>query len=163
YSSHRERNRPMDQVYLHDVAALGSLKNLSAAASATAGGTGNATATTGHCIDRFGFLGGIAGCAAFALLWEATLATGATLTLAYVVQESPDGTIWSEYASGSSVVATGNAAGSAQYGAFEIGVDLHSAGRYVRLNSTPTLSASATDTANTQATGFFAGFDRLPQ
>lgn len=153
----------MDQVYLHDIAALGSVKNLSAPASATAGGTGNTTATIGHSIDRFGFLGSIAGCAAFALLWEATLTAGATLTLAYVVQQSPDGTNWSDYASGSSVVATGNSTGSAQYGAFEIGVDLHSAGRYVRLNSTPTLSASTGDTANTQATGFFAGFDHLPQ
>lgn len=151
-----------DIVYLRDVASLGTTKNLSSAASATAGGAGNNTQTVGHTVDRR-IDGGIVGCAALAILWDATLASGKTLSLSYVIQHSADGTTWVDYASGTSVVATGNEAATAQYGAYEIGVDLHATARFVRLNTTPVLSATAADTASTRSTGFFAGFDRLPQ
>lgn len=155
-----------DIVLQHNVGALGSLKNLSAAAAATAGGTGDATTTTGTTIDRAGdFLeGSMPLSAALAALFDATLASGATLSIGYAVQDSPDGTNWSDYQTATyAVVATGPSGGGAVSGQLEIDVDLGSARQYVRLNTNPNLSAAGTDTAVTRSAGFFAGFDRLAQ
>lgn len=151
-----------DIVLQKDVAQLGSFKRLSAATAATAGGAGNATTTTGATIDRMGFSNGsMPGSLAAGIVYDATLATGKTLSIGYAVQDSADGANWSDYQTGSAVVATGATAASVAAGELEIDVNLGSARRFVRFNHAPDLSATQTDTAVTRAAGFFAGFDRL--
>ncbi len=154
----------MSMVETHNIGALGKMKYLSAATSLTAGGTGDATAVTGVSIDRFGFDGGgIAGSLVAGILYDATLTSGATLTMDWEVQHSADASTWETLDSGSETVATGTDSVTAFADLLEIDVDLTPANRYVRLVFTPDLSASGTDTATAQAAGFFAGFDRLPQ
>lgn len=155
-----------DIVLQRNVGALGALKNISAAAAATAGGSGDATTTTGTTIDRAAdFLSGsMPDSAVFAALFDATLASGATLSIGYAVQDSADGTNWSDYQTATyAVVGTGPSGGGAVSGQLEVDVDLSSAREYVRFNTNPDLSAAGTDTAVTRSAGFFAGFDRLPQ
>lgn len=148
-----------------DVGSLGTLKRLSAAASAVAAGSGDSTTTTGVTIDRFGFpAGGRPDTLALAVVFDATLATSRTLSIGYAVQDSADGTNWSDYMTATyAAVATGSTAASVRTGEFEVSVNLAAARRYVRANFAVDLSATQTDTAVTRAVGFFAGFDRLPQ
>ena len=152
-------------VLQRDVAALGALVRLADASSATAGGTGDATSVTGATIDRLGFGNGSpAGVMNAGVFFEAVLASAATLSIGYAVQDSADGTNWTDYQTATyAVVATGASGGSTAKGTFDIGsVNLSSARRYVRLNYKPDLSAANTDTANFRAVGFAAGFDRVP-
>lgn len=153
-----------DIVLQRDVGSLGALKRLSAAASATAAGTGDSTTTTGVTIDRMGFpSGSMPNVLAAAVAWEAVLATGKTLSIGYAAQDSADGTNWSDYQTATyAAVATGSTAASALAGEFEVTVNLTSARRYVRFNFAEDLSATQTDTSAARAVGFFAGFDRLP-
>jgi hypothetical protein len=155
----------MGIVLQRDVGSLGSLLRLSAAVAAVAGGAGDATTTTGAAIDRMGFSSGAMPMTlAAAIAYEATLQTGKTLAFGYAVQDSADGANWSDYQTGTSaVVATGATAASAVAGQLEVGVNLTSARRYFRFNHAPDLSATGTDTAQSRAVGFAAGFDRLPQ
>jgi hypothetical protein len=154
-----------DIVLQRDVGSLGSLLRLSVAASALAAGTGDATSTTGLTIDRMAFSSGaMPGDLAAAVVYEATLGSGKTLSIGYAAQDSADGTNWSDYATATyAVVATGPSGGGAVGGQLEVGVNLSSARRYVRFDFNPDLSATGTDTAVARAVGFFAGFDRLPQ
>lgn len=147
----------------HNIGALGALRRLSAAATATAAGTGDSTSTTGITIDRMGFgLGSMPLSAVFGVLWEAVAATSKTLSIGYAVQDSADGSNWSDYATATyAVVGTGSTAASALAGQLEADVDLQSARRYVRFNFAIDLSATQTDTAVARAAGFFGGFDRL--
>lgn len=152
-----------DLVLQRDVGSLGALKRLSAAASATAAGTGDSTTTTGATIDRFGFSNGSRpDSMAFGVAWDATLATGKTLSIGYAIQDSADGSNWSDYQTGTyAAVGTGSTAASALSGMFEASVNLTSARQYLRGNFALDLSATQTDTAVARAVGFFAGFDRL--
>jgi hypothetical protein len=154
-----------DIVLQRDVGALGSLLALSAVAAATAGGSGNSATTTGVTIDRMGFAGGsLAGSVEAAILYEASLASGKSLSFGYDIQEGPDGANWSDFQTATyAVVATGPSGGGAVAGQLQIGANLRAARRYVRFNFATVLSATGTDTAQAQAAGFFAGFDRLPQ
>ena len=152
-----------DIVLQRDVGALGSLIALSAASAALAGGAGNSATTTGITIDRMSG-GGPFGSAELGVLFGATLASGKTLSIGYDLQEGPDGTNWSDYATATyAVVATGPSGGGVVNGQLQIGANLRAARRYVRLNFALNLNATGTDTATAQAAGFLAGNDRLPQ
>jgi hypothetical protein len=153
-----------DIVLQKDVGSLGVLKRMSTVANATAGGAGDSTTTTGATIDRFAFgAGSMPLSLAFGVQYETTLATGRTLSVGYAIQDSPDGTNWSDFQTGTyAAVATGATAASALAGEFEVSVNLGAARRFVRGNFALDLSATQTDTAVGRAAGFFAGFDRLP-
>jgi hypothetical protein len=146
-----------------NVGALGDLLNLSAAATAVAAGSGDATTTTGTTVDRLSFgNGGIPSTALVGVMWAATLASGKTLSIAVTVQDSADNSTFADFSTvGSTVVATGPSGGGAKSGQFNLAVDLRNARRYVRCNFNPDLSATGTDTATATAAGFFAGWDRL--
>ena len=154
-----------DLVLQRNVAALGSLLRLSAASAAVAAGSGDSATTTGATIDRLGFgSGSRPDSAEFAVPFEATLASGKTLSFGYAVQDSADGTNYSDYTTATyAVVATGPSGGGAVSGQFQVGSNLRAARRYVRFNYATDLNATGTDTAVARAVGFFAGFDRLPQ
>jgi hypothetical protein len=153
-----------DVVLQHDVADLGSIRILSAPDTLTAGGTGDATLVTGIALDRFNFANGsLPMSAEFAVLFDATLSVGKTLSITFDVQHSPDNTIWTDFQTQAAVVvATGPTGGGTVVGQSSLGVDLTMANRYVRMNFTPDLSATSVDTAIVVGAGFFAGFDRLP-
>lgn len=152
-----------DIVLQRDVGALGDLKRLSDHATSTAGGSGDATTVTGLSIDRAGFGNGSLPMSALASVdFEATIASGATLSIGYAVQDSADNSTWADYQTATYTTAsTGASGGSTNKGVFNVHVNLTSARRYVRFNYNPDLSASGTDTSYSDATGFFAGFDRL--
>lgn len=152
----------MNRVYMTDIGSLVSEKIGSAFASATAGGTGDNTAVTGTSIDRAAI--GNPLCAEVAVLYSATLAATKTLTLKTVkIEDSADGSTWADYATfDDAVVATGATGGSTEAGAAAYKVNLSGARRYVRVDFTPDLSATGTDTASAVAAWVFGGFDVLP-
>lgn len=153
----------MDMVLNRDVEALIVLKRLSAAASATAGGAGNNTAVTGAVIDRAQWAQGLPLSLDAIIAFEATLAATKTLSLAWTLNDSADGVNFAAYASGSAaVVATGPTGGATVVGEYKISASLSSARRYLRLDFTPNLSATSTDTAAARAVGAFAGFQHNP-
>lgn len=151
-----------DIVLQHNVGQLGTTRRLSPAG--TGAQTAGAAATiTGVTVDRGGFASGsLPRSAEIAALFDATLASGKTLSFYFDVQDSPDGTNFSDFATSTTTVAlTGVSGGAAQQGQLSFNVDLNGARRYVRLLAVPVFSATGTDTATVVNTGFFAGFDRL--
>jgi len=152
-----------DIVQQRNIGALGDLLRLSDNTAATAGGTGDAASVTGLTVDREGFAGGsLPDSALMSVLYEATLASGKTLSIAYAVQDSADNSNWSDFQTGAAAVAaTGPSGGGTVKSEFNVQVNLRSARRYVRFNYNPDLSATGTDTAVAVAAGFFGGFDRL--
>lgn len=147
-----------------DIASLETAKAGTAITALTAAGSGDNTAITGITIDR------LAGSsvplnAEIILSYTATLAATKTLTLKTVkVEDSADGTNWADFATFTDpgVVATGPTGGATLSGAVKLGVNLGAAKRYVRVDFTPDLSASGTDTAYVGAVVNLAGFDRVP-
>lgn len=129
----------------------------------TAGGAGDNAAVTGVIIDRAA-LGWPQSCVV-AVPFTATLAQAATLSLAITLQSGEaanlsDATTFASRANG--VVATGPTGGGAVTGTVELDVNLSGAGRYVRANFTPDLSAANTDTAALSEVIVFGGQIRLP-
>ncbi len=129
----------------------------------TAAGSGDNTAVTGAIIDRALIGSPLTG--VLAIPYTATLAEGETLTLTYTVAEGAESDL-SDAATlktAAVVVATGGAGGSTETGCLEVDLNLSAAGRYVRANVTPDLSASGTDTAAISGVIITAGADRGPQ
>lgn len=151
-------------VYKQNIAGLGELERLADHATAVAAGSGDATTVTGITINREGFNnGGLALSAAMGVAYEATLASGKTLSFAYAVQDSADSTNFSDFQTGASTVAaTGPSGGGVVKGCTNVPVNLTGARQYIRFNYQPDLSATGTDTMYGDAVGFFGGWDRLP-
>lgn len=140
-----------------------AVRRASANTSITAGGGGDNTLVTGVIHDRAAIAYPLS--AVFAVPFTATLAAGATLTISGVVQEG-DAANLSDAATlqtiPAQVVATGPVGGGTVTGTFEVNVPLAGAGRYVRANFTPDLSAGSADTAALSAVMVFGGAERLP-
>ena len=101
---------------------------------------------------------------AFALAAAATLAEDKTLTVAAKIQTSADGgSTWDDIRDSETVITlTGGTGGTSETGAAIIGVSLEYAAALVRVVFTPTMSATATDTAVIQTTALFGGAARNP-
>lgn len=153
-----------DIVLQRNIGAYVELVRMAAHGTSTAGGAGNATTVTGISIDREGFgNSGPSLSALIGVLYESTLASGATLSIGYDVQHSTNNSVWTDYQTATyAVVATGISGGGVAVGEFNVQVNLTSAYRYVRFNYMPSLSSTGTDTSYSDAAGVFAGFDRLP-
>lgn len=160
------------------VAELIDPKAAASSLSWTAGGASDSVTWTGIGIDRQGFATGSLPRSADAVVYyDATLGSGSTLALQWDLQEGPDNSNWSDYATeASTVVATGPSGGGRVVGVARLngatiqgnanpaalpGVNLGSARRYVRLNVIPHLSRAGTDTAVIASVMEFAGFDAL--
>ena len=130
------------------------------AASATAGGTGDATEVSGGWIDRQNFLS-----AKLIINYKATLADTETISVAANLQDasSSGGTGAADYgtALASTVQATSDG-GTAETGVVELDFDLSGAKQYIQAQFTPDLSASGTDTAIVSAVLVLAGNDNPP-
>ena len=146
-----------------DIGALVDLKRLTDHATSTAGGSGDGTTVTGNTIDREGFgNGSLPLSALMGVIFETTLQSGATLSVGYDVQSSPDNSTWADYQTATyAVAATGPSGGGAVKGQFNVRVNLTSAARYVRFNYAPKCSSTGTDTSYSDGVGVFGGFDRL--
>ncbi len=148
---------------IRSIGDLIAVRRAAANTSITAGGGGDNTAVTGVIIDR-AELGYPQSCVV-AIPFTATLAAAATLSIAYTFQDgnnsglSDAATLQSATAA---VVATGPAGGGTVTGTHEVNVPLAGAGRYVRVNWTPDLSAANTDTAALSAVMVFGGSNRVP-
>lgn len=139
-----------------------SIVRAAANTSATAGGGGDNTAVTGVIIDRAALRWPKS--VVFGVPFTTTLAATQTLSVAMTAQsgEAANLSDATTLATRSGVVATGPAGGGTVTGTVELAVNLTGAGRYVRVNFTPDLSAANTDTAALSAVAVFGGADRLP-
>lgn len=146
-----------------NIGALIKTERAIANTAATAGGSGDNTAVAGAIIDRAQIGSPLTG--VLAIPYTATLAEGETLTLTYTVQEgaASDLSDAETLKAAAVVVATGDTGGSTETGVLEVDLQLSAAGRYVRCNVTPDLSASGTDTAAISGLLITAGADRMPQ
>lgn len=150
-------------VKIRSIGDLIAVRRAAANTAVTAGGGGDAAAVTGVVIDR-AELGWPQSCV-LAIPFTATLAAAATLSVAYALQEgnasnlSDAATLQSAAAQ---VVATGPGGGGTVTGTLEVNASLAGAGRYVRLNFTPDLSAANTDTAALSAVIVFGAAERVP-
>lgn len=148
---------------LRNIGALISVLRASANVAATAGGSGDGTEVVGAIIDR-GEIGFPQSCV-LAIPFSATLAEGETLSIACDIESSNDSNLSGATAvktAVSAVVATGPSGGGAVTGTLELDAAIMGAGRYVRANFTPELSAANTDTAALSSVLVFGGADRLP-
>lgn len=148
---------------IRSIGDLLAVKNAAGPASAVAAGTGDNTAVTGIIIDRAA-LNWPQSCVV-AIPYTATLAATKTLSITATLQDGDDSGLsdaatFAAIASG--VEATGDTGGSTEQGQIEVDVSLAGAKRYVRLNFTPDLSASGTDTAVVGAVIAFGGAMRAP-
>lgn len=153
----------MTTTEIRAIGDIASVRRAAANTAVTAGGAGDNTLVTGVIIDRAAL--GWPQSAIFAVPFTATLAAAASLSLAYTVQEG-DASNLSDAAtlqSAASAVIASSVGGGTVTGTFEVNVPLIGAGRYVRVNWTPDLSAANTDTAALSAVLVFGGAERLPQ
>lgn len=116
----------------------------------TAAGSGDATEVDGAWIDTKGYES-----LEFILSYTATLQADETMTFAANVQDADtiggsgaaDVATTHLSAMAATTVATGDSGGSTETGVHSIGIDLTMCKRFVRVQWTPNLSASGTDTA----------------
>jgi hypothetical protein len=95
---------------------------------------------------------------------EAELGEGETATVVAKIQtrEASDGD-WADIAGAEAqIVLTGGDGGTTERGVLKVGADMAFAARRLRVVVTPTLSASATDTAAVSAMALFAGAEAVP-
>lgn len=128
----------------------------------TAAGAGDNTLVNGAGIDLQAL--GLPQSAVLAFPFKGVLASAATLSLAYAVQDSADNTNFTNLAGNvtSAAISTGGSGGTTNTGVIELDVALDGARRYIRAAYTPDLSAGGTDTANVMAVFVFGGQAELP-
>jgi len=128
------------------------------AGTATAGGTGDATKVTGQTINRDGFNSGVV-----QIVWQAAIANTKTLSFTAELQESSDGSSWdtAEEILAATVVQTATSS-TTFYGVKEIDLNFASRKRYVRVNITPDLNNTATDTLTWAAPMVLGGATVIP-
>lgn len=132
-----------------------------AAVSITAGGGSDNSEVDGAYVDARDF-----GSVKVVIHYTATLAAGETLSIAANLQEDADGTGSGTDVTGSAypstVVATGGTGGSTETGVVEMDFDVSKLQRYLRVQFTPDLSASNTDTAIVSAVYILGGAEENP-
>lgn len=136
-------------------------EHFGAALSAVAAGAGDATEVDGEDIDRSN-----AHSACFIIQAQAVLADTKTLVLKATLQDSPDGTTYTdvaadlqpEGAANSTVLTlTGESGGTTERGVYKLDVDLSSLDKYIRIQLLPELNATGTDTAVCSAVCLLGG------
>jgi hypothetical protein len=137
-----------------------TVRRAAANTAATAGGAGDNTLVTGVIIDRFAI--GNPESVVVAIPWTTTLGAAATLQIGYTLQSGEAANLSDATTVATAALATVATGAGTFTGTFEANVSLRGAGRYVRLNFTPDLSAANTDTAALSAVLAFGGANRLP-
>lgn len=132
--------------------------------SITAGGGGDATAINGATI-ALGTLGKRASSVMFCIPCRAVLAAGKKLTVQGKIQESADGSTWTDVASNATILTLlDSGSGSTMTGMAVMGLDVvRENTTHIRIVVTPDLDASGTDTAVIgTGTAVFGGLDVVP-
>lgn len=119
-----------------------------------AGGAADGTEVTGVVIDRQSFGSGSVNIGAVATLTEAE-----TLSLTVKISQSDDGSTFETATTIATLTGflTGGAGGSTEMDVSQVGLNLEGYKRYIRIDVTPDLSASATDTAAYVVTAVLGG------
>jgi hypothetical protein len=119
-----------------------------ASTALTAGGSGDATEVIGSTID-IAALAKRPTSVVFDIPCRAVLGATQTLVVVGRIQESIDGTTWTNVAADATLLTlTGGSGGTTETGVARIGVDLIRANcNYVRVRATPDLNRANTDTA----------------
>ena len=149
-----------------DIASEILLEHAGAYTAATAGGSGDATEIVGTTIDLTA-LASRPQSVVFLIPCAATLAATKTLTLVGDIEVSDDGgSTWTTQVTSSTLLTlTGQSGGSTEKDVAKIGVNLALTDiNAVRVNVTPDMSATGTDTAKIGGiVAVFGGLDQLPQ
>ena len=127
---------------------------------ATAGGTGDATEVDGTTIDMTTFTNRPESIA-YVVTARAVLADTKSLTVTANLQESSDGSTWVDVAAGAVILTLTSDGGSTEVGTGMLKVDLTHSLRYTRIQVTPDLDATGTDTCTWMCTAVAGGFDRI--
>lgn len=140
-----------------------SVVRAAANTAVTAGGAGDNTAVTGVIIDRAAL--GWPSSGVLAIPFTTTLAATQSLSIGYTIQsgEAANLSDAATLLTATSAVVASSVGGGTVTGTFEVNFSMLGAGRYIRANWTPDLSASGTDTAALAAVIVTGGADRLPQ
>lgn len=139
-----------------DLAAILTPVYSGATVSATAGGTGDATAAPGDTIDLTALADRFES-VAFAIKATATLAANKALTVTAKIETSADGTNWTDLTTSATVITLSSVGGGTVTGAAVLGCSLEYASKDVRVNVTPDLTATGTDTAVVTHVALFGG------
>ena len=142
---------------LRDIHSLFEAESMHVEPLITAGAGNDGVEVDGRTVDRLGLTAIVAGeerlsdrgqSASVVIPYSTTLASDKTLTIAVQLQDSPDGSVWTDRGAAQSDVITDPTTGATYAGAMKFRfADFHLRDRYVRAQITATLSASATDTA----------------
>lgn len=115
--------------------------------NATAGGTGDNTEVDGATVNTATAPAQATGLQ-FVVQAMATLAEGKTLVITANLQDSANGSAWTDITTPAVILTlTGGAGGSTETGTGVLACDLAVARQYVRIQATPNLNATGTDTA----------------
>lgn len=130
--------------------------------AATAAGSGDNTEVDGATINK-ATLGFKAESVVFSVPARALLAATKTLTLTANLQDSANGSSWTDITDPAVILTlTGGGGGSTEIGVGRLGYDLNKARQYIRIQCTPDLSNTATDTAVMGAgIATFAGLQQI--
>lgn len=132
-----------------------------ASTSATAGGSGDNAEVNGATLDVQA-IAGKPNSVCFLVAATSTLAATKTLKITANLQDSADGTNFTDITDPAVILTlTGATGGSTETGAAKLGFDLTKARRYVRIQATPDLNATGTDTAVMTGVAVFGGFQEL--
>jgi hypothetical protein len=128
----------------------------------TAGTSFSGTAITGTAIDRLALNNPLS--LVVNVNVASNLTATKTMTVHTVIQHAPDGTTWTTYTqpNGVAPIDLVQSATGANVGIQTTNVDLSGAHEFVRIQVTPTLSASGTDTGVVAATLIFGGEAEQP-
>lgn len=137
-----------------------TVRRAAANTAVTAGGAGDNTLVTGIIIDRFAL--GNPESVVVGIPFQAVLSAAATLQIGYTLQSGEAANLSDATTVITAALVTVATGAATVTGIFERDVSLRGAGRYVRLNFTPDLSAASTDTAQLSAVLVFGGANRLP-
>jgi hypothetical protein len=144
-----------------DIHNLTTAQPLMASTAITAAGGGDNTKVTGLTIDR-----GVNNAKALKAMIRCTavLAAGKKLTIAAEYQTSSDNSSWDTAVvmQAATTALIDAASGGTYQGVVELGLNLLNLKRYVRINVTPDLDASGTDTAIINGVALLAGHDVIP-
>ncbi len=155
---------------LHNPQDLGShIVSYDANASANSGapvlilaaGTGDNVKITGVSIDRYA-AGALADSCTVVTGFLAALTAAKTISLAHEVQYSADNSTWDTAVVLEAATVYGTGVGNKR-GKAEFSINLRSQKRYVRINVTPDLSHTSTDTATFHTVMNLGGFEQLPK
>lgn len=139
-----------------DLKAETLVKHALAVTAATAAGSGDNTEVNGVTLDT-NALTSRANSVLFIVDVKAVLTDAKSITVTANLQDSADGSSWTDITDPATIFTVTSSGGTTETGVGTLGYDLSRARRYVRIQATPDLSHSGTDTASICGVAVFGG------